>query len=137
MLTNDCLQQPDGISYSIASFEGFLACVPRQTHCELSCQNFMEAPDRNVRDGNWTVLHGRSSARLLLNHNSLPPAEGRWWITCKQPHIEMDCQFLTPHPFQVVKGPAIRVRSPVALIALLTSLVVMGAIRPQTIGPFG
>ena len=56
MVENDGLEQPDGIGHSITSLEGFLAGIPRQARFVLPRQNFVEAPDGNIRDGNRMVL---------------------------------------------------------------------------------
>ena len=88
MLANDRLKQPDGISYSIASLEGFLASVPRQTRCESPCQNFIMYGDfimYCVIDAAFLALEGRqgdikvavvtiSRREESLRHPCVPPA---------------------------------------------------------------
>ena len=53
MVANDGLVQPNGICHSIASLEGFLAGIPRNARFVPPRQNFVEAPDGNIRDGRW------------------------------------------------------------------------------------
>lgn len=69
MLANDGLKYPDEISNVIACSEYLQVGLPRES-CLTQCrQNFVDAPDDNVRNGNRTVLPGRCCARLFSNRD--------------------------------------------------------------------